>query len=136
MDDLTGELVRWGEFEHYRPAVVDVFDDGEGWLDGERRVRELRPGVLIVGLDGGFVFCEAKPETDECVHVGIGNVMDELTDGPATFAIRGVELVLAQCDERSADVAWEITDLGDRGLPFGIVFIWSEGKSPNREARV
>ncbi len=95
MDDLTGELVGRGELKHDSHAMVDVFDDCERVFDGERGVGQLRPGLFVVGLDGGVVLSEAKPKTDECVHVGVGDVVDELADGPAVFAIWSVDLALA-----------------------------------------
>ena len=136
MDDLSGELVCGGEFEHDSHSVMDVVDDGEGVFDRERGVRELGPGILIVGLDCGFIFCEAETKTDEGIHMGIGDVVDELAYGPAAFAIRGVNLAFAQGIQGRADVARQVSDFSDRGLAFGFLSEGGEGKIPNRVARV
>ncbi len=136
MDDFTGELVGRGEFEQDRPAVVDIVEDGEGVFDGERGVRELRPGVFIVGLDGGFVFGEAEAKADEGIHVGVGDVVDELAYRPAALAIWGIDFVFTQSSKGGSDVARQVSDFGDRGLAFGILSEWRKGKIPNWVARV
>ena len=44
------------------------------------------------GLDRRLVFGEREFEANDGVHVAVGDVMNELADGPAAGAIRRVEL--------------------------------------------
>lgn len=118
MDDLAAEPVSSGEFQHDGHAVMDVVEDGEGGLDWKRAIWELRPGVFIVRLDGGLVFGQAQPKANEGVHVGVGDVVDELTDGPAAIAIGGVEFVLAEGNKGCSYVLWQVANFGDGGLAF------------------
>ena len=92
VDEFAGEVCCGSEFEEHGEAEVDVFDDGKGGFDRKRGIGQQGPGVLVVGLDGGLVFGEGEAEADEGVHVGIGDVVDELADGPAAVAVGGVQV--------------------------------------------
>jgi len=88
-------LGRKGLKEH-DPAGVESFKQFQRPLDGGGRVVQIGPGGFIVGLDGGIIFREGEADADEGVHVAIGEVMDNLPDGPATFAVRGVEVAVVE----------------------------------------
>ncbi len=82
--------------EEHDPAGVEGFDEFEGPLDGRGGVVQGGPGLLVVGLDGGPVLGEGEANADDGVHVAVGDVVDELADGPAAFAVWRVELLVAE----------------------------------------
>ncbi len=89
--------VRIGKrFQERYPALVQSGDQRQGTIDGETAVFEASPGGLVVGLDGRPVFSEGELRSDVCVGVAVGDVMHELANGPAAFAVGGVELRLSQ----------------------------------------
>jgi hypothetical protein len=82
--------------EHHDPAGVKRFDQFEGPLDRGDGIVQRRPGLLVVGLDGWPILGEGQPGTDEGVHVAVGDVVDDLADGPASVAVGGIELFMVQ----------------------------------------
>ena len=86
------------------------FDKLERPLDRGDRVMQVGPGCFVVGHDSGIVFRQCEANADEGVHVAIGDVVDELADGPAAFAVGGVELALV---ELGAGVAKTFGKLGE-----------------------
>lgn len=136
VDELAGEVFGRGEFHHHGPAVVDVFDDGERSVDGEAGVRQQRPGLFVVGLDGGLVLGESPTEAQEGIHVRIGDVVDELAQGPAAFAIGNVELVAIEGGEGGLELLGEVADVGNGGLAGGVIGERGEGELPHGVARV
>ena len=71
---------------------MDGIDERQGDLDGHAAVRQAGPGGLVVGLDGGRVLSEGQLDANVGVGVAVGDVVDDLADGPAAFAVGGVEL--------------------------------------------
>ena len=90
--------------EEHDPAGVEGFDDVEGPLDRAGDVVEEGPGVFVVGLDGWPVFGEGELDADDGVHVGVGDVVDELADGPAAVAVGGGELGVVEILDGVAEV--------------------------------
>ncbi len=88
-------LGRKGLEEHH-PAGVESFEEFQRPLDGGGGVVQVGPGCFVIRLDGGVVFGESETDADECVHVAIGEVMNDLPDGPAAFAVGGVEVAVAK----------------------------------------
>ena len=76
---------------------------------------ELCPGFFVVGLDGGVVLGKGVADAEEGVHVRIGDVVDELPDCPAAFAVGGIELALAELGDGVAEVFRELGEDGDGG---------------------
>ncbi len=136
VDEFAGEGFDGSEFEEDGEAEVDVFDDGERGFDGECGIGEKRPGVLVIRLDGGLVFGEGEAEADEGIHVRIGDVVDELTDGPAAVAIGGIEICLPEGVKCGFEKLGQIADLGDGGLALGNIRKRGEGKGSYRVAGV
>jgi hypothetical protein len=100
--------------EEHDPAGVEGFDELERPLDGGAGgVVEGGPGLLVIGLDGGPVFGEGEANAGDGVHVAVGDVMDELADGPAVVAVGCVELRVAEAVDSVAELAGEIGDGGD-----------------------
>ena len=101
--------------EEHDPAGVEGFDEVEGPLDGGGGVVEDGPGVFVVGLDGGPVLGEGELEAEDGVHVGVGDVVDELADGPAAVTVGGSELGVVEVLDGVAKVGGEIGEDGDGG---------------------
>jgi hypothetical protein len=110
--------------EEEHPAVVQGIEKTERELGGRRAsVVEFGPELFIVAFDDGPVLGEGETRTDVSIHVAVGNVMDELADGPAAFAIRGVELDGAEAFDGGAEVLRERGEGGQvRGVVGGIGF--------------
>ena len=122
--------------EEHDPAGVEAFDELEGPLDGGGGVMEGGPGGLVVGLDGGPVFGEGEADTYDGVYVAVRDVVDDLTEGPAAFAVWGVELRVSEALDGVAEFAGEIgegcdgtlavvhgDDLGPGELPYGVACV-------------
>ena len=59
-------------------------------------VGEFGPGFFAVGFDERRIFGEGEAETRVAVQVAIGDVVEELTHGPAVRAIGCVELPIVK----------------------------------------
>lgn len=101
--------------EEHDPAGVEGFDEVEGPLDGSGGVAEVGPDFFVVGLDSGPVLGECELHAEKGVHVGVGDVVDELADGPAAIAIRSAELVVVEILDGVAEMGGEIGEDGDGG---------------------
>ena len=75
---------------------------------------ERGPRSLVVGLDGWPVLGEGEADADEGVHVAVGQMMDDLTEHPASLTIGRVELGEAQALNGVAQFCWQIGQ-GDDG---------------------
>jgi hypothetical protein len=94
--------------EEEHPAVVQGIEETERELGGRSAgVVELGPEFLIVAFDDGPILSEGEAGADAGIHVAVGNVVDELADGPAAFAIGGVELGGAEAFDGGAEVLRE-----------------------------
>jgi hypothetical protein len=78
--------------EEHDPAGVEGLEEFEGPLDGGGCVVERGPGGLVVRLDGRPVLGEGEADADEGVHVAVGEMMDDLAERPAAFAVGCVDL--------------------------------------------
>src|SRR5580658_5868409 len=75
------------------PALVEIVDQHKGRLDRRRLgISKFSPQGFFVGLDGGLVFRERELEARQGVHVAVGDVVDQLADGPAAWTIRRIDL--------------------------------------------
>src|SRR5436305_175072 len=72
------------------------------------RVLERRPAALVVRLDGRLFFGQRPLEADVTVDVAVGEVVDDLPDGPVPIA--GVELLLRQIGDGAAQGGWCLLD--------------------------
>src|SRR5262249_43396038 len=70
-------------------------------------------GSLVVGFDGGHIFRQCKLATDVGIDVTVRNVMDELANGPTTFAVRSVQLRRTQAGYRVAKTLGQRGDVGN-----------------------
>ena len=95
---------------------------------GASRVGEFGPLGFLVGLDRRLVFGEREPQADEGVHVAVGDVVDDLADGPAAFAIGRVELRVVEAADGRAQFRRRCGDFGD-GLVAGAAGVMSAGIS-------
>ena len=75
---------------------MEGFDEFDGPLDGGDGVVQGGPGFFVVGIDGGPIFSKGVADADEGLHVAVGDVVDELADGPAAVAVGGVELCVVE----------------------------------------
>jgi hypothetical protein len=108
--------------EEEDPAVVEGVEEAERviWGSGEG-VGQFGPELLVVGLNGGPVLCEGEADADVGVHMAIGDMMHELADGPATVAVRRVELGVAETIGGGAEVFRKRGDDSDGGCVVGEV---------------
>ncbi len=112
-------VVRQGLKEH-DPAGVGGFDELEGPLDGGgERVVEVGEEVLGVDDDGGKVFGEGELEAEEGGGMRVAEVVNELADGPAGFAVGGIELVVVESGDGVAELLGEVGEGGDGGVELG-----------------
>ncbi len=110
---------------------------------GGAGVGELGPELLVVGLDGGPILGEGEADADVGIHVAVGDVVDELADGPAAVAIGGVELRVVQAGDGGAEIFRQGGEDGDGGgvvgevrLRRGGIFRWGSGGRWQRALRV
>ena len=101
--------------QKHDPAGVEALDQIEGPLDGAGGVVEVGPGVLVVGDDDGPIFGKGELDADNGVGVGVGDVVDELADGPAAFAVRGAELGMVEALDGVAEMAGQLGEDRDGG---------------------
>jgi len=101
--------------EEHDPASVEGFDEVKGPLGGGGGVVEGGPGLFVVGLDGGPVLGEGELNAEECVHVGVGDVVDELADGPTAVAVGGSELAVAEVLNGVAEMRRQVGKDADGG---------------------
>ena len=97
------------------PALVQGVEKIEGWGDGRFRVGEFGPAGFEVGLDGWYVLGEREFEASESVHVAVGNVMDQLADGPAAGPVGRVELLVVEAGDGGAHFRGGFFDVSDVG---------------------
>jgi hypothetical protein len=76
--------------------LVECVEQPKRHVDRQTHVRQLGPRLLVVRLDRGILFREAEPKADERVHVAVGHVMNRLTNRPAAWPVRRVELLVRQ----------------------------------------
>ncbi len=87
------------------PAIMQGVEEAERVLGGScKGVVQFGPELLIVGLDGGPILGERQADADVCVHVAVGDVVDELADGPATVAVRRIELGVAEAVDSGTQI--------------------------------
>jgi hypothetical protein len=99
--------------EEHDPAGVEGFDELERPLDRGGGVMKGSPGFFVVGFDGGPIFGEGETNADEGVHVAVGDMVDELADGPASIAIGAVELLVVEALDSVAKLAGQVRNIGD-----------------------
>jgi hypothetical protein len=93
MDQDATELIGGERTPEADPAVMQSLEESEGDVDRAGfRIEKLRPAIFVIGLDRGLVFGEGETMADVGVHMAVGDVVDDLADGPAAFAIGSVEL--------------------------------------------
>jgi hypothetical protein len=110
--------------EEEHPAVVQRVEKTERELRGRSAgVVEFGPELLIVAFDDGPVLSEGEARADAGIHVAVRNVVHELADGPAAFAVGGVELGGAEAFDGGAEILRERGEGGQvRSVVGGIGF--------------
>ncbi len=101
--------------EEHDPARVEGFDEVERPLDGGGGVVEGGPGLFVVGLDGRPVLGKGEFDAEEGVHVGVGDVVDELANGPTAVAVGGSKLIVAEVLNGVAEVGGQVGKDADGG---------------------
>jgi len=99
--------------KEHDPAGVNAFDDFERPLWGSGAVGQLGEGLFVVAGDDGPVFGEGFAETVEGGGVGVGDVVDELADGPAAVAVGSVDLGLVEVADRLAELLGHLSESED-----------------------
>lgn len=80
-------------FEEQDPPHVEGGEEEQGDIDfGGGGVGEFGPEFFGVGFNEGGVFGESEAEAEVGVEVAVGDVVDGLTNGPATGAVGRFEL--------------------------------------------
>ena len=119
VDEAAVPLLGREGLEEHDPAGVEAFDEFERPLDGGGRVVKLGPGFFVVGGDDGGNFGEGLANAQDGVHVGVGDVVGELADGPSAFAVGGGKLVFVEIVEGVAEELGEFREVCDRALEQG-----------------
>lgn len=120
MDEAALPLVFREGAQQEHPAVVQGVEETERELGGRGEgVGEFGPELFVVGLDGGPVLGEGEADADDRVHVAVGDVVDELADGPATVAVRCVELSGAEAVDGGTEGFRQGGEGGDVGRVVG-----------------
>jgi hypothetical protein len=101
----TGEVVVAERAQQRRPATVERVEELERDLDRSGRdVPQLGPAGLVVGLYRRRLFGERELEPHVAVEVAVGEMVDDLADGPAAGAVRASEVGGAGAGERVAQL--------------------------------
>ncbi len=109
------------------PALVERVNEVQ--RQGDRSgtgVGEIRPERFVIGRDGGPVFGEGEAHADTGIHVAVGDVVHELANGPATFAVGRVELSVAEAGNGGAEIVRERGKGGDGGRVIGEISLGAE----------
>jgi hypothetical protein len=137
VDEAAREIPCFERAQQGDPARVHGVKQRERDLDGSQfGVFEPGPGVFVVGLDGGHVFREGPLGADVGVELAVGQVVNDLADGPATVAIRRVELFGGEAGDRLAHTQRQPRDLADVAGASLRGGTWVGGKASNRVAGV
>jgi len=107
------ELRRRHGLKEHDPAGVDAFKEIDGPLDGSDGVVQFGEGSFVVAGNLGPVFGEGFAEAVEGGHVRVGDMVDDLADGPAAFAVGRVELVVFKVEHGRAKLGWHLTNCFD-----------------------
>jgi hypothetical protein len=117
MAESAGEFVGSDGTQEANPTLVKRVEQIEGELGRSvLGVFEFGPGGFVVWLDGGLDLGESKSPADVGVHVAVGDVMGHLANGPAAFAIRGVDLRVAEARDGGTQPGGSSGNFGDGGF--------------------
>src|SRR5579871_4491167 len=109
----------------------------EGDFDGcTFCVGQVGPPVFRIRLDRRFVLRKREFEADVGVHVAVGNMMRNLADRPALWAIRRVELCFGESRNRVAKLGWCLSDILEEGAPCFVCRRALVLELPNRKAQI
>ena len=105
---------------------MKVFNQLQGKLHRRgARIGQFRPMPSDRRPDGGLRLGQRQPQADEAVHVAVGDVVDGLPDGPASGAVRRIELGIVQAANGVAVERRGGGDLRDQpGVLAGITVCW------------
>jgi len=136
MNITTLPLIALQGSEKQDPAGVQAFENLKRKIDGSGpSIGKIGPELLVVRFDGGPVLGEGEAHADVRVHMAVGEMVNQLADGPAALSVRGIELSVAQAVDGGAQVFRQRGDGGDvRGVIGEIGF--SAAESADRVARV
>jgi len=80
---------------------VECVHELEGWVDGSGPgIGQLRPHTLRISLDQRGVFGQGELEPYVRIHVIVGVMVNHLPDGPASLAVRRIQLLGAEPGDR------------------------------------
>ena len=117
MAESAGEFIGSNGAQQANPTLVKRVEQIEREFGGSvLGVFEFGPGGFVVWLDSGLDLGESKTPADVGVHVAIGDVMGHLANGPATFAIRSVDLRVAEAGDSGAESGGSSGNFGDGGF--------------------
>src|SRR5882724_2433098 len=107
--------------QQQHPPLVERPEQRQRRVDRRRpRLRQLGPAGLLVRLDGGGVLGQRELETGVSIQVTVRHMMDHLTDGPASFAVRRIQLGVVEPAHGLANLAGKRRNLIDERGPFGV----------------
>src|SRR5450755_4426577 len=111
MQKGAGEIRRGHGAQQHNPAAMEAFKQSQRILDGGGAgIEKLGPALLIVTFDGGSVLGEREAEAAETVHVTVGEVVDDLANGPTAGAIGGIELFGGYADNGGVQAGGHLLD--------------------------
>jgi len=88
--------------KEHDPTSVDAFDNVERPLGRGGGVVEPGEGGFVIARDGWEVFSEGFADAEEGGHMRVGDVMDDLANGPAAFAVGSVDFRSTEMTKRLA----------------------------------
>jgi hypothetical protein len=93
MDEHAAELIRGERTPEPNPPIMKCIEQREGHIDGTGLcVRQLRPEIFVIRFNGWLLFGERETKTDVRIEVAVRDMVNNLANGPSTFAIRRVQL--------------------------------------------
>jgi len=123
----------WVEgLQHGCPAAMNAGEDSQRESDGAVRVGERGPCLFVVAGDDGRVLGEGEADADEGVHMAVGDVVDELADGPSAVAVGRVDLGVGESGGGVLDRGGQSFDGCDRSGYLGFGDAGWKGEVSNR----
>src|SRR5579863_2984858 len=119
MKKSFAEVAFGHRFKHRYPALVQGIRKGERDLDRHAGVGQDGPGGFIVRLDRGLVFGKSELATDVRVEMTVCDMMHDLADGPAVFAIRSIELEVVESADGGTELRGKLTKCLEVGNAVG-----------------
>jgi hypothetical protein len=98
--------------QQFKPSGMQGFEERKGELNGcGFCVCELGPRSFFIDLDCRGTFGEREPDSLVTIQVAVGEMVDNLTNGPTAGAIRGIKLSLAQSGYSPSQVRGQFLEI-------------------------